>query len=295
MNMQDSEVCKVLSTLPEKFIVDFANGIDVVRDHNAVLQTRSGIFARLYDSYTNSTNRRQQAINASLADGVAGSLAWLTELSTSMAGSNLALAKVQQRIASLQSTLSEVVHYAVDTQEQLAQLSAQLSRRCDQLGREVERIDLRQRASLHLDVVMSKWESGHFASLSIAGRCYASLEELRWGTFGDWYRSGDTSMHAEQIELLRNRIISLMVSDAHAGRDTRLDTTQWLQAPRHALQLEVQQGLAYLADWSVANDAPFVHATASQAAAMPDLLPRRCSAERISFAMIDEVFQGEFA
>ena len=292
---QELQVCHVLSTLPEKFVVDFANGIDVVRDHNAVLQQRSGMFARLYDNYTGTASRRQQAINASLADGVAGSLAWLTELSASLASSNLALAKVQHRVASLQGTVAEIANYAVDTQEQLVRLSAHLSRRCDQLSSEVERIDLRQRASLQLDVVMSKWQSGHFASLSIAGRCYASLEELRWGSFGDWYRSGDTSMHAEQIALLRNRIISLMIADTHAMRDTRVDTARWLQAPEHALQQQVQQGIAYLADWSMADSAPFVHATAVQPQEMPDLLPRRCSAERISYAMIDEVFQGELA
>ena len=72
----DSPVCQILSSLPEKFVVDFANGIDVTSDHLRVQRERTGVFARLYDGFTGQGARRNAAIQASLADGVEASLKW---------------------------------------------------------------------------------------------------------------------------------------------------------------------------------------------------------------------------
>jgi hypothetical protein len=35
----DNRVCQVLTCLPEKFVVDFANGIDVAQEHTGYSQT----------------------------------------------------------------------------------------------------------------------------------------------------------------------------------------------------------------------------------------------------------------
>ena len=79
----DSALCQSLTCLPEKFIVDFANGIDVVRDHLRVQRQRTGFFARMYDGFTGQGARRQAQINASLADGVEASDRKSTRLNSS--------------------------------------------------------------------------------------------------------------------------------------------------------------------------------------------------------------------
>ncbi|EFH3393103.1 diguanylate cyclase regulator RdcB family protein, partial [Escherichia coli] len=74
----DNRVCQVLICLPEKFVVDFANGIDVAQEHIRTAGERT-FFRRLKEGLTGEGAARQNAINASLAQGVEASLRWLTE------------------------------------------------------------------------------------------------------------------------------------------------------------------------------------------------------------------------
>jgi len=286
----------VLGALPEKFVVDFANGIDVSRDHIAGQRQRGAMFDRLCDSFTGSAQRRQTAINASLADGVAGSLAWLTELTGSLARSNLAVSQVQQRVIMLQGALTEVAVHAADTREQLQRLGQDLARRMDGFAGELVRIDTVQRAGVHLDLVLSKWQAGVFARLSPAGRCYAALEELRWGEFGDFYLNTAPAKRSTHLELLRHRVLGQLAADVRVAASARLDTAVWLarDAGDSRQASELQEGLAYLGDWADAGLAPFVFSAANVPADLPLLLPRRCSAERMADALVSEVF-GEAA
>lgn len=86
----DNRVCQVLTCLPEKFVVDFANGIDVAQEHIRTAVERT-FFRRLKEGLTGEGAARQNAINASLAQGVEASLRWLTELTTSLATTNYAI------------------------------------------------------------------------------------------------------------------------------------------------------------------------------------------------------------
>ena len=290
---KDAQLLHVLGALPEKFVVDFANGIDISRDHIGQQRLRSGMFDRLCDGFTGKSQRRQTEINASLTDGVAGSLAWLVELTDSLAKSNLALSRVKQRVVMLQGALTEVAQHAGDTREHLVRLELDLTRRTDLFAAELSRIDTVQRAGLHLELVLSKWESGAFARLAPAGRCYAALEELRWGAFGDLCRNMASAERTSHLELLRHRALSQLAADARVGGSHRLDTVAWLgtngSGPASG---ELMDGLAYLGDWAGGDRAPFVYATTNLAHELPMLLPRRCSAERLSGAMVAEVFDG---
>lgn len=285
------EICKVLSCLPEKFIVDFANGIDVVNDHLRVQRARDGFASRLYDGFTGQGQRRQAEINAGLFDGVEASLQWLTELSRSLARSNLAMTKVKNRVAMLQAALIDLTHYSADTRQQIERLSFELNQRCEQLERDIKRVDLIQRANIEIDLVFSKWEAGKFASFSLAGRCYAALEELRWGAFGDLHRNGATSERATHLEILSNRAISQLMRDIDEASTKRLNTTQWLAQPHgHDLLPDVQEALAYLGDWSCAVQTPFVYAICNYGHELPLRMPRICSSERLVEGLVSDVF-----
>lgn len=291
----DDELCEILGSLPEKFIVDFANGIDVVRDVNAVQRQRQSMYARLYDGFSGRAQERQNLINASLADGVAGSLAWLTELTTTQAKSNHAIGQVRSRVILLQRAIGKVANHSADTQDQLKRLEQQLTLRCNDLEQEVARINLVQRATLQLDLVMSKWEAGRYASLSPAGRCYAALEELRWGAFGDFYRGTARSASADLVELLCNRSVAQLAADIQGTGRQRIDTSHWLRQDNTTHQPDVQLALAYLGDWASAERTPFVFAAVNLPAELPSHLPRLCTAERLAFAMTAEVFSEQAA
>lgn len=291
-----SEICQLLSCLPEKFVVDFANGIDVVRDQIRVQNNRTSFSARLYDGFTGQGSRRQVEINASLADGVEGALVWLTELTESVARSNLALTKVNERVASIQNAIARVANYSADTRTQIENLSQQLHVRMDRFSAELIRIAAEQRAEQQLERVFNKWAAGRFASFSNAGRCYAALEELRWGAFGDFFRNAEDQMARNSfLEDLENRLIEQMRTDADLmTATTRVPVDAWLEAPKTRDTItDAPEALAYLGNWSMFDLQPFVYATSQRPLELPLGLPRLCSAERIAGAMVEEVFAQE--
>ncbi|MBN6349374.1 hypothetical protein JZL91_20700 [Escherichia coli] len=105
--MTHNRVCQVLTCLPEKFVVDFANGIDVAQEHIRTAGERT-FFRRLKEGLTGEGAARQNAINASLAQGVEASLRWLTEMTTSLATTNYAI--IRKPLAARQAlTRSEAV------------------------------------------------------------------------------------------------------------------------------------------------------------------------------------------
>lgn len=175
------EMSGLFTCLPEKFVVDFANGIDVLRERQRHMSTRTALFDRLYDGFTGKAAQHQAEINASLTDSVEGALDWLVDLTQSLAKSNRAIYQVQLRVNGLKHDLATVANYSADTRYALERLAQHLGDRCNALELKVAQIDSTQRAQLHLDSMMGKWGAGRFAGLSLTGRCYAVLEELRWG------------------------------------------------------------------------------------------------------------------
>lgn len=289
---RDSDICRTLGCLPEKFVVDFANGIDVVRDHLRVQRTRGTIFARCYDGFTGNGARRQGEINASLADGVEASLTWLVELSASLASSNLAISRVNDRVSALKHDVANVANYSVNTRRQLESLAARLDERCGALAQEVARIDFVQRVQLNLDNVFNKWRAGRYSSFSLSGRCYAALEELRWGAFGDYCRHPSATDRQHFIDDLANRAIAQLSIDSGLPSDTRLGASDhWLARPvARNLLPDAGDALAYMGDWCTPDGEPFVFATSQLPEELPMGLPRLSSAERVTEAMVYEVF-----
>lgn len=291
---QDSEICKVLTCLPEKFIVDFANGIDVTRDHLRVQQERTGTFARLYDGFAGQSSRRQVEINANLAAGVEGAITLLTELAESLTISNYAIARLSERMNVITKNVTSLAHYSADTRQQLQILSTALHQRCDDLSQEIGHIGFIQRVHHQLEHVFSKWDAGYFNSFSRAGRCYAALEELRWGSFGDYCRAHNNQYRKEFLDILTNRAISQINKDALITED-RPNIEFWINMPSgRALLPDAALALAYLGDWSKPDSHPFVHSITQLPEQIPLKLPKLCDAKRLARALVSEVFEEQY-
>ncbi|HHG4505755.1 YjcZ-like family protein [Pseudomonas aeruginosa] len=289
---QNSEVCQLLTCLPEKFVVDFANGIDVARERQRYLSGRTAFFTRLYDGLTGQGARHQAEINASLTDGVEGALQWLTDLSESLAKSNHAIVQVNSRVNALKLDVAKVAGYAVETRQGLEQLSERLDGRCNAMELEINRIGSLQRAQIQLDTVFSKWAAGRFSSFSLSGRCYAALEELRWGPFGDHLQRLTGHERQKQLELLANRAIVQLSQDASLSVGERIGTRdRWLAQPqgRHVLA-DASEALGYLGDWSDAERNPFTFVVSQQPQELPLQVPRLGSAQRFTETLIGELF-----
>src|SRR5690606_26217153 len=141
-------------------VVDFANGIDITQDHLRTQRTRNSMFQRLFDGFSGQGKRRQDEINANLAKGVEAALQWLTELTESLAHSNLALARVNDRVNTLQQDTARIANFSADTRQRLDVLTIRLDERCNDIEQELGRIDFIQRADLNLNEVFNRWKAG---------------------------------------------------------------------------------------------------------------------------------------
>ena len=281
----------ILPMLADKFVVDFANGIHATNDHIRVQKQRNGFFSRLADGYTGEGASRQTEINTNLANGVESSLKWLGELSESLAQSNYAIVRVNNRLNALKNDFAHIANYSADTRQLLDTLSVQFAERCGRLEHEVARIGFMQNALINMDLVFSKWDAGKYQHLALANRCYAALEELHWGAFGDFYRSnigGKDQQHF--LDIAKNKAISQLSKDAGANSAMRLSAQDWLAGPSSPSAVTLAEALSYLGD--AANDVkqPFIYSATQQPKDLPLRMPRLCSADRVGSAMLNEVF-----
>lgn len=279
----------ILPMLTDKFTVDFANSIDVTNDHIRTQKQQTGFAARFMGALTGTSAKRQTEINISLATGVEASLKWLTELSESLAQSNYAIICVSNRLETLTQSVAQVANYSADTREQLKQVSAHFAERCHIMEDKITYLMMQD----SLDQVFTKWQAGRYNDLPYAGRCYAALEELRWGEFGDYQRSHiDSTAKQKSIDNLRNRVIAQLRSDTQREPLQRCDTRDWLIASKQTRSDHLHDAMAYLGD--AANDVqhPFIYSATQQPQQLPLRMPRISSIERLSDAMLGEVFQG---
>lgn len=295
---QDSPLCQTLVCLPEKFVVDFANGIDVARDHLSVQRGRTGFFARMYDGFTGQGTRRQAQINASLTDGVEASLQWLCELSESVACSNWAISQVNDRVTTLTGSVTRLAHYSADTREQLQALAHRLDTRMKGMEQDIARIDFIQKAQLNVDTSFHKWTAGRFAALSPAARCYATLEELRWGALGDYCRSIYSSQRQcrDFIHMVADRATVQLAADAAISLQTPAEMSKvWLAEPPARPgngSDDLRHAVAYMADGMDVSKAPFVSTAVLQRPASLSV-PLLAYSRRVAEALIQEVFPQE--
>ncbi|NVO60403.1 hypothetical protein A9D46_02725 [Photobacterium damselae subsp. damselae] len=285
------ETLSTLTCLPEKFIVDFANGIDVSRDHQRMLKDQS-FGSRLLHTFNGKNTRRQNEINQNIIEGLDSSLIWLSELSESVAKSNLALAKVNERVNSLLLDTAKIAHFSATTRDQLEVFALKTSEHLIALEANIKRIEIEQHGMFHLDQVMTRWQAGGFNGFTLAGRCYAVLEELRWGAYGDLLRQSSSQQASTFIESLQNKAIVQMAKDAQVTTLQRIDTREWLVLPKTMLK-DGQEALSYMGDWCYEKQHPIVHTVTQPTVNMSCYMPRLCSSERLVSGLVEEVFEAE--
>ena len=289
---RDSPVCQAVPVVLEKFVVDFANGIDVARDHLHVQRARSGFACRLWDGVTGKGSHRQNEINARLLDSAQGSLRWLVELTRSLSESYLAIARVNGAVSRLGDDVSTLASVSADTRKALADLGDVVTGRLAEFDQWAKRKDAYDDAMRQQDLVFAKWARGGYDGISLAGRCYAALEELRWGRFGAYATAYAGQVRLEMFQLVKDRAMRQMLVDAALKSvDERMPTASWLTAPTTPLA-DATEALAFLADDHAA--APFARAVSAGPAERrtSDDVPLISSAKRIAETLTWEVLGG---
>ena len=288
---------KALPGLNEKFVVDFANSIEVSDDHLRIASSRAGFFNRMYDSFTGQRQRRDLELQRNAAGNMHASLQWLTELTDAHAQSTIALAAVQDRVSQIRSDLNQVANFSADVREDLRKLEYEIADKLENFGQELKRVNMEQRANAHLSRVMDKWEAGDYAQFSLLQQIFVALDDLFWGHFGDYFR--DQSLLPVSRNHLRDHlrskcVIRLNAEIRRAHANPRLSVETWRTSPRSHTNDDRAMALAWLGDWATPEQ-PFSYLASQPTDDLPLEMPRIFDAERAADAMSCEFFEERAA
>lgn len=288
---KNSTLVKAFPALKEKFIVDFANGIDVLNDLNRVQKDRQSFVSRMFDGFTGKSRRRQDQINANLKNGVEASLKWLVELTEELSLSNYAIVKVNDRVNELKFDVADLAKFSYSLKVELNHISDHFSKRCDDMQRQIDQLKSRQDAIFHLNFVFDKLRSSNsWRSLTVSQKLYSAYEELRWGNFGSFLLLYPNHSY-EMLQALEQKT-TLYLSDLFQIEvDKRIDLSNYLSSDVKEKSLEVE-AIAYLGDWVNKERAPFIHCALQNGIECSSSVTIRPSPARISKHFVLEVFRG---
>lgn len=284
-------ITTTLPFLPEKFIVDFVNGLEVADEHIRLQRSRTKFFDRLCDDFSGVAHRRQTEVNANLATGLRSTLTWLNDLTESLAKSDLAIAQVNKRIGELYCNIAEVVNFAADSKALFDEFALRVAGRFRELEQQVAQVDLEQKAGRHLEQVFDKWAAGGYGVFSPLGRLYVAMDELYWGDFGTLCRTRHDVTRKRLLEQLVHKAVYRLNKDAGLEQTSqRMPLVHWLEYPREG-DGEARDALAYLGDWADSDGHPMCHVVTQSPAILGYRVPRVFLPERAVTAMQREFFE----
>ncbi|ELN9187521.1 hypothetical protein R0H50_001823 [Vibrio cholerae] len=289
----NDQLCQTLSAVPEKFIVDFANNITVLKDHERTQRSEKSFFSRLYNGFTGQEWQRQYEVNSSLIVIAQSQLKMLNDLNNKVTLGLKAIDCVTGRLNHLSQDVADLADFSVETREMLESLTSQVCGRFRELENRLARVELETSAYSQVDHVFNKWAAGRFVHLPVGTRAYAALEELNWGPYGDLVRAAEKHQVNKMLEDLSNRLVIQMREDTDLSLETRVNFNVWLN-PVSAKTAEYLSATEYMASDYHETNLPFSCSVARRSQILPLAVPRICSAERLSDALVEEVL-GECA
>lgn len=280
---------RTLSCISEKFVVDFAMGIDVARQPWSSPQSKA-FYEQLVDLFVVGARRHSGLAGTAPQDDLEAALVRLGLLSADLAKSYLANSQIHERMTQLEPVSPRTAHHSASARGRLLALRQQISQRLARIEADLDRGDLVQRGLVHCEQIFSRWRSGHYFSFCPAARCYVALEELRWGTFGDAVRSGLPEQAEQLIEHLRALAIGKLAEEVNASPRTRHYFHEWLATPTSPGLLEHKDALTWLGDRCDIDRQPVSYSVTQSWQGVALGMPRICSAMRLGSALVDEVF-----
>ena len=286
--------CEVYAAIPDKFVVDLVNSLDVARDHSRAQAKRSGLMDRLMDGIDGSDTRRQRAINGALTDSMEASLIWLGVLTEQVTLGHRALSQVATAMARLTTDVAEATNFSVDTRNRLDDLDARVGSQLSMLEKRFNLSELKENAHIKIGLVFDRWRAGKFNVLPPAARFYAALEELRWGAVGMYlgHTDADTAVCDHFREMITHRATTQIRADLELKSiPGRLDWSVW-HRPLADDTLEGQV-LRFYGDWTDSRNSPISYTIAMSPPTLPKSLPLLLSPESLSERLLAEVLPEE--
>jgi hypothetical protein len=281
---------RTLECISEKFVVDFASGIDVARDPWRSQQSKA-FYQRLKEELSWQHPLRQWMQTGALQESLEVSLAWLGLLTGTLAKSHLAASQIYDRISQMEGASSRVAYYSAEGREQLHQLMQQLEQRVHKVETQLQGIDLSRQGTVHCEQVFSRWRAGQYFAFSPAGRAYVALQELRWGAFGDALRLCRAEQAAQLLEFAREMTIRSLAEEVNASPRTRHYYHEWLTTPSVPGLMEHKDALVWLGNGSDSDREPVSYSVTQSWQGIALGMPRICSAMRLGSALVDEILR----
>ena len=281
---QNSETKSIFPYVTDKAIIDFVNGLHVAKTLNTVQQHRLSLQQRIWDSLSGKATMRQANINDHMLSGLETCRSLFQELSKDIEHHGVALLALENSIQNLEQNLITTVNFVADFKDEFNHFAAETKKELAGLKHELNMQKRFTLAEQQMTRLMDKWAAGGLNQLSPIGRCYAVLDALYWGAFGNFVRL-DNKQAVEFLDNLRDKLIIRLQADLGVERNQDLMRDEWLRLPENADQ-SLQDLLAYQGDWCLAN--PKTYQTtfvATQWQVLPQ--PARMENQNIPFRLID--------
>lgn len=278
---------RTLKCSHEKFVVDFAQGIGVVRQPWHSQQSKS-FYENLRGQVIAQYHDPLRGLDSLFGPHSVTAFVWLAELITRLEPGYLAIRRINERLMQLEQTSLSTHIDSLDGKIHRKKLCAQLAFKIEQTENRLQNVDMIEYARVHYEKVFTCWSYGHYLPFSPAGRCYAALQELCWGEFGEAILLCNPAQKACLIEEVRARVIDKLASEVNASCNTRHYYHEWLTTPSSPGVLEYKEALAWLGDVSNIDQQPISYSVTQTWRGIALGMPRICSAIRLGGALVDE-------
>ena len=284
---------RTLTCINEKFIVDFALSIGMLRQPRHTQQSKS-FYENLRTQLVTQYQDVQRGLESVFTPHSTTAISWLTEFITSMEPGYQATRLVREKLLQLEQTAIFTSPGAFDEYSPPDKLRTQLTFKLKQIENQLQSINLMDRGRKHYEQVLTRWDHGSYFPFSPAGRCYVALQELYWGAFGEAVLLADDLQKTRLIEEVRERVIGKLASEVSASSHTRHYYHKWLTTPTSAGVLEYKEALAWLGDSCHIEQHPVSYSVTQTWRSISLGMPRICSAMRLGGALVDELLVHRF-
>ena len=258
--MTDTAIAHFAKALPSavnsRMLIDMVNCLDVADDHLRVKELRQSFFPRMFDFFSGQGGKRDAAIAQSQQATLREVVNVTTHLARELSDTNLARAEVQHSLAHITDVIGQQNH-------ELNALAKMVESERLRVDERLRTLKLHMKASDQMDLVFKRWAAGDLRHLPLASRASATLQELRWGVFGEFLARRPQDAQTLRESAITETKIRLQVDLREENKDANgylSLKSDWLALPEGGTQ-QPQETRAFLEglDWlggSVALDGP---------------------------------------
>ena len=261
------DIFEVFPQLREKAVVDVVNGLEVVDDHLRWRDENLGSFLdRLWIGLTGASGQRQQAVDRGVQDVLRGINEWLQGLQAARAESDIALARVAERLLETRQGVMKLQARHRELQNAVAALNRQLA---DHIAStEYGLLDLQQALAVESarsraeDAVIqadARWRARRLEKIPPLLRVLLAANDLYWGKFGAFLRlkGPDDGDACDLIDHARNVLANLAADFAAGEEPESLIVDHWLDPLEDAaFSADWRDAIAYLLEGASQEDQP---------------------------------------